>query len=347
MNDNLRINKNNFDFIRLVLAFTVMCHHISALVPNVVYKQVSILFSSQTAIRAFFVISGFLVAKSLLNSSSLKSYISKRIRRIVPAYTFVIIFFAVLLSLFSTLNIKEYFSANQFWTYLGVNLLYQNYLEPCLPGLFDSQNINCAVNGSLWTIKIEESFYLVLPILVFIQERFFKNKLFFYLLIYIISILFFNILVQNGYYRIAKQLPGTLCYFITGILCFHYFKWLLGKLNYLIIPALMLFIWEVNYLDFLLISPISLAIIILFIAYNFSFLNNFGRYGDYTYGVYIFHYPIIQLFVWIGLHQTLNKWVLFLLIVFVTFIFAIFSWKCIETRFISRNYINRIKNIDN
>ena len=347
MGKNISINQNNFDFIRLVLAFTVMGHHTFDLIPGNLYSEIHPFFKDQIAIRAFFIISGFLIAKSLSNTSSLKKYFIKRIRRIVPAYTFVILFFAIFLSFFSTLSYSEYFSSDQFWSYLGFNLIYQNYLQPCLPGVFGAENVNCAVNGALWTIKIEETFYLLLPLLVFIQSKMFQKKWMFYLLVYVTSILFFNVLMQFGLYRFAKQLPGSLCFFVGGILAYHYFDWLTSKMNYLIFPAILLFLLELNFTSFLVISPLALTIIILFVAYNFKFLNRFGRYGDFTYGTYIFHYPIIQLAVWAGLHNQIGKWQLFLLIICTTFVSAIFSWKFIESRFISRNFIHRIQSLEN
>lgn len=346
MSKNININRNNFDFIRLTLAFTVMGHHICDLIPGDLYKEIHPLFKDQIAIRTFFIISGFLIAKSLANTSNLKKYFIKRIRRIVPAYTFVILFFALLLSFFSTLSYNEYFSSSQFWSYLGANLIYQNYLQPCLPGVFDTTNVNCAVNGALWTIKIEEAFYLLLPFLAFIQYKFFQKKWIFYFLVYIGSILFFNVLIQFGLYRFAKQLPGSLCFFVGGILAYHYFNQLIPKLKYLVIPAILLFLLELNFTSFLLISPFALTIITIYIAYCFKFLNRFGRYGDFTYGTYIFHYPIIQLTVWTGLHYQIGKWQLFSLIIVVTLLCAILSWKLIESRFISRNFINRIQSLE-
>lgn len=340
------MNQNNFDFIRFVLAFIVMGSHICVLIPGDVYHDIHPFFQDGIAIRSFFVISGFLIAKSLAKSTSLKSYFLKRVKRIVPAYTFVVLFFAIFLSFFSTLSMQDYFSSFQFWKYLGVNLIYQNYLEPCLPGVFTHGNVFCAVNGALWTIKIEEAFYLLLPLLAFIQFKYFKKKWIFYLGIYIASIIFFNVLALFGLFRIAKQLPGAMCFFSGGIIAYHYFDMLIPKLKYIIIPALIFFIAENYYTDLLLFSPVALAIMTLFVAYNFKFLNHFGRYGDFTYGTYIFHFPIIQLFVWTGIYQYFNRVELFFIIIFIVLICAIFSWKFIESKFISRNFINRIEEME-
>lgn len=346
MDSSININQNNFDFIRLVLAFTVMGHHICVLVPGDVYSSYHFLFQDYIAIRVFFIISGFLIAKSLSSSSSLKNYFIKRVRRIVPAYTFVILLFAVLLSFFSYLSFQEYFTSKQFWYYLGVNLIYQNYLEPCLPGVFLSPNTICTVNASLWTIKIEEGFYLLLPLLVFIQQKLFRKKWFFYGLIYLCSIIFSNVLTNLGYHRIAKQLPGTLCYFVAGILCFHYFNWLKSKLKYFVLPALLVFLLEYNLSIFLLFGPFAMAIVALFVAYNFKFLNHFGKHGDFTYGVYIFHFPITQMLISKGFHNVVGKWEFFCIVVMISFVCAFFSWKYIESRFISRTFVNRIKSLD-
>ena len=346
MKSGIDINRNNFDFIRFALAFIVMIAHMAVLVPGEIFSDIKPYFKSDIAIRAFFIISGFLVSKSLANTSSLKRYFVKRIRRIVPAYTFVVIFFAILLVFVSTLSGVEYFSSLQFWKYLGVNLLYQNYLEPCLPGVFDATNTMCAVNGALWTIKIEEAFYLLLPFLAYLNTKFFQKKWVFYLLVYTFSILFYNVLAMNGYYRIAKQLPGALCYFSSGIIAFHYLSTLMQNMQLLIISAIALYLLEYHFTDLIILRPVTLMIIVIFIAYHFNFLNHFGKYGDFTYGTYIFHFPIIQILVFYQWHEQMNRWIFMLIIISITIICAVFSWKMIETRFISRNYLRRIESLD-
>jgi hypothetical protein len=81
----------------------------------------------------FFVVSGFLIARSYESSSSLKSYISKRIRRIVPAYLLVVFLCAILLSLVSTYSFREYFSNTQVYKYLFWNSIFLNFKAPWLP----------------------------------------------------------------------------------------------------------------------------------------------------------------------------------------------------------------------
>ncbi|MDO5655588.1 MAG: acyltransferase [Flavobacteriaceae bacterium] len=340
------INKNNFDFIRFSLAFIVMIAHIAVLVPGELYSEIQPYFKSEIAIHAFFILSGFLVSKSLAHTLTLRKYFIKRIRRIVPAYTFVVIFFGILLSSVSQFSPTEYFSSAQFWKYMSVNLLYQNYLQPCLPGVFENTNTMCAVNGALWTIKIEEAFYLLLPFLAFLNKKIFGKKWLFYLLVYIASILFFNILNHAGLHRFAKQLPGSLCYFSGGIVAFHFFEKIIPNLKLLFLPAILIFLIEYFFSDFVILRPAALTVIVLFIAYHFSFLNRFGKYGDFTYGTYIFHFPIIQLCVWFSLHTYWNRWTLMFFIIGITLICAVFSWKVIETKFISRNYLQRIESLD-
>ena len=84
-------------------------------------------FNTRLAIDGFFIISGFLIAKSFEVSLSTKDYLIRRIKRIFPAYFFVILISAFFLFFISSKSSTEYFFNGQFWSYLLANLSFQNY----------------------------------------------------------------------------------------------------------------------------------------------------------------------------------------------------------------------------
>ena len=67
------------------------------------------------------------------------------------------------------LSIKEFFTNAETWKYLFWNCIFLNFMHPSLPGCFDGKF--AAVNGALWTIKIEIAFYVVLPILIWFFKK--------------------------------------------------------------------------------------------------------------------------------------------------------------------------------
>ena len=140
------LRENNFDALRLIFASMVVVFHVGLLsqAPSLALAtQVSATF----AVQAFFVVSGFLVTMSFENSSSLITYAKKRLRRILPAYVFVVVAAALALCAMSTLAPSDYFRHREFWRYLGFNLVLSNFSAPSLPGVFQS-NVETAVNGS-------------------------------------------------------------------------------------------------------------------------------------------------------------------------------------------------------
>ncbi|BCY27715.1 acyltransferase family protein [Flavobacterium okayamense] len=336
------LNKNCFDFLRAFFAFNVLLSHVGELSQS---KQLSFLqniSNSFLAINGFFIISGFLVAKSYSSSKSIKKYFVKRIKRIVPAYVFVILFFVVIFSFFSTLSIIEYFSSFQLYSYLGWNLIFLNFMEPCLPGLFQ-ENLICAVNGALWTIKVEESFYLILPVIFYFFKKF-KSKWIGFIIVYIVSYCFYS------YFKfyldkplIAKQMPGVLTYFGTGVFIFLYFPEIIKhKIKFLLLCSTLS---VVSYIySFYFLFPVSFGFTVILSAYTFSSLNNFGKYGDFTYGLYIFHFPLIQLFRSLNLFERFNPYLVAIVVVLMSILFAILSWFFIEKRFISRFNDKTLKN---
>ena len=170
MKGSADFNRNNLDCLRLILASTVALFHISALTNLSALSFLGRYCSPHFAVRSFFVISGLLIYRSYTRSSSMASYLEKRARRIYPAYFICIVVAALALCSLSTLPVSQYFGFG-FWKYLGANLLFLNFLAPSLPGVFTSNTLS-AVNGALWTLKIEVIFYLFVPILHYLCARF-------------------------------------------------------------------------------------------------------------------------------------------------------------------------------
>lgn len=216
---NSRLVSNNFDLLRLLFAGTVCLVHAYQLSELEELKIIGIYLSSKIAVEAFFIVSGFLIFMSYERSSSLSSYIEKRARRILPAYIVVVILCALGFVFISTLSYGEYFSSD--WIrYIVANLSFLNFIQHSLPGVFEGNKFN-AVNGALWTLKIEVMFYLSVPLFVYLFRRFSCLPIiaFFYIssLVYVFTLSLLEERSGNGLYTIlSRQLPGQLSYFMAG-----------------------------------------------------------------------------------------------------------------------------------
>ena len=159
--------ENSFNFLRLVCCLIVIYEHCVVLSGTdfPCYDLRGI------AVKVFFILSGFWVTQSFLKSDSIKEYAIKRGKKILPQYWMVVLVCAVGLSAFSVLPLREYFCNSVFYKYLAANILTLNFIQPNLPGVFEGLDLNGSVNGSLWTIKIEIGFYILLPFIVFAVKK--------------------------------------------------------------------------------------------------------------------------------------------------------------------------------
>lgn len=164
----VNVSKSNaFNFLRLACCLVVIYEHCVVLsgADFPCYDLRGI------AVNIFFILSGFWVTQSFLKSGSIKEYAIKRVKKILPQYWLVVFACAVGLSAFSVLPLREYFCDSIFYKYLASNILTLNFIQPNLPGVFEGLALNGSVNGSLWTIKIEIGFYILLPFIVFAVKK--------------------------------------------------------------------------------------------------------------------------------------------------------------------------------
>lgn len=177
-------------------------------------------------------------------------------------------------------------------------------MHPALPGLhFETMD---SINGALWTIKIELAFYILLPLLIWFIKKLkslFSINLTLFLL-YTMSVLYtfiieryFNVLHLPQ--QLVNQFPAFVSCFACGIFCLFNFEWIQKHLNVLALVSLPVFL--LHYLtktEFLM--PLSLTFLCFFFALKFSVLGRLTVSKDYSYQIYLFHFPLIQLLVLCG-----------------------------------------------
>lgn len=331
------LSKNNFDLMRLLLALTVCLVHSYDLSGFEELHLVTSVFSSSVAVKSFFVISGFLIFSSFEKSKSIASFAKKRILRIYPAYFFVIISSSFLLYFVSPFDFYAYFNLDWF-KYLFYNILFMGFMKPNLPGVFDTNKF-VAVNGALWTLKVEIMFYFTVPLLVSLFSKFSKHVVilvvYFMSVIYALALAKASFIYQSSLYdELSRQLPGQMSYFISGAAFFYYMNFFERWKNLALILALSVFAFNYLYpLPFL--YPFALATVVIYFV-MFSHIVDCGKYGDFSYGVYIIHYPLIQILLSTGLFS--GKPLLFLCTTILSTLFlSYFMWHMVEKRFLSRD----------
>lgn len=206
---------NRFDLIRQLLAAGVFAYHAVALTGMDTGGAIELAFArlAEVSIQGFFIVSGALVASSLDRSSSLGDYAGKRFRRLYPAYA-VIILIPALVS----------FAMTQEWQgvlrYLTANLVFLNFIEPNLPGLFGS-NLYPEVNGALWTLKIEVMFYIILPLILLVLKILRAHWWLAIAALYVAGTVWAMQLplIDDAHLgnALSRQLPGQMAFFAMGI----------------------------------------------------------------------------------------------------------------------------------
>lgn len=322
------LSANRFDLIRLLLAAAVFIYHgvvLSNLVPE---GELELILSgfAETAIQGFFIVSGLLVTGSLERSGSLTDYAGKRVRRLYPAYATVILIPAVICLLLGG-------GWQGVGAYLAANLVFLNFLSPDLPGFFEGNRFT-EVNGALWTLKIEVMFYMALPLIFWVLKAF---RSFWWIgigLLYAGGMIWAfavpHLMPGHMGEQIARQLPGQMAYFAIGIAMWKMMPHLRRRWRGLALAGTVLL--GATYLNPWLepLKALALAGVIAAAAWAPGPQLNAARFGDVSYGLYITHFPILQVMVAAGLATALGL-PLFMLVATVLILAASYAlWHFVE-----------------
>ncbi|MDE6341462.1 MAG: acyltransferase, partial [Muribaculaceae bacterium] len=306
---------NNMGIVRYVLSICVIIAHTSILTG----KELPFNSLHIAAVGCFFSLSGFLLFASFQRRPTWRHYVERRVRRIMPPYILIVILCALVFVSISTFGWAEYFSDSGFWGYLAANLSFLNFLHPDLPGVFQGPEFyNSAVNGSLWTMKGEWICYLSIPfIFVAIAGKRRRAVIMLVSLIAICLLMRFSLMRMYDssgtelYKILGKQFASIFSFFFCGALVnVCYDKFLRFNRIILMMSLAIVLTADFNPLYESIFRPFGLTGLVLW----FSQIGKWGTFlknhDDLSYDMYLFHYPLIQLSIYLGLPEKVSPSIL-------------------------------------
>lgn len=318
-------HSNNFDFLRLFAAFMVLYSHQHALLglPEPGFGN-GFSFGS-IGVAVFFTISGYLVTQSWERDPHILRFAMKRFVRIWPGLFVATMLAAFVLGpLVSQLPAAEYFQHPSLLSYLNNLRLRMTFT---LPGVFEHNPYPDAVNGSTWTIPLEVRWYLYLVIggaLTLMRRR--------------QIVLVAAVLLAIHHFAVYKAEINPVraystdfgLYFCVGSLMWLYRdKWQMRRHTGVVLAALTgtltYFAGQTLLGVLLLVAPI----VVIFGEASTAYLRRFGRFGDLSYGVYIYAFIVQQTLAWRFGHSL--PFIAYLaLTTVITLVCAWLSWHLIE-----------------
>lgn len=328
------------DIARYVMALLVLIGHFNGLTGSDVFINLT-----AESVGGFFALSGFLMYPSFRKARNVRQYIGDRARRILPPYFFAVVLCALCLVFFSSLPATRYFTDSGFWKYIAANLSFLNWLHPSLPGVFEGPEFaNSAVNGSLWTMKVEWCLYLSVPIMMWAIARFRWNSVSAIVAVIVVSILYrlgFMLLYEQTereiFVILGRQIFGQLSYFYCGMLVYFARDRFERHRRIIFITSLLLYIAtrDIPYAS-IIAAPVLYSAIVL----SFSMLRHtipwVNRTDNISYNIYLLHYPIIQIAVYYGVDPS-RPWLPLAAVTAVTCLLSLLSVHTIELHFRKKN----------
>lgn len=335
---------NNLNFLRFFAAGMVWYGHSFAI------KQVpEPLFLGSVPIGAvgvwiFFAISGYLVYQSWVRDPRALAFLSRRSLRIFPG-----LIVCILLSIFvlgpslTRLSMREYFDHPFTWNYLKNIALHINYV---LPGVFENNPIPHAVNGSIWSLTIEFMLYLLMLmvlILAGLLARFSRktqddqnngSTRWWMLSCFAIC--------TAGTAFWAWPYPDMVIFYVTDLrqiaICGSYFfagavlaSWKLSRwlsLSNVTLAFALLIMLSIDAKALQIGTWVAIPVIALGFGLVSHPLRRFFAKHDYSYGIYIYAFPVQQTVV--ALYPELSMLSYLAVTAAIILLLAALSWHLVE-----------------
>jgi peptidoglycan/LPS O-acetylase OafA/YrhL len=320
---------NNLNLIRFVCASAVIVSHswvlLGALDPAQTYLRSCNL--GDIAVRSFFFLSGYLILKSGMSGSDVEEFLAARVLRIFPGIIVAVLVCAFVMGpLVSSLPVRDYFLHPGTWNFLREMVL--NRTQESLPGVFAQGHLFSPADGVFWTLPVEWTMYIaVLVLCLVVRGKTFWGKS--PIRTILITLAAFGLTIQMMPLADRSRVRSCIFYFVFGATCYLLRKWILLSLP----AALLLLVTDIVLIGFhgyeigTRLFPLALGYMLLTFGFHpAALVRSFHRFGDYSYGLYIYAFPIQQL----NITYIHESWMLFALSYPPSLLAAVLSWHFIE-----------------
>jgi len=328
-------NGPGFAHLRIGLSLAILFWHSFGLPYGMQWTRTVPEFPFPSIVAAllpmFFALSGFLVMGSALRTNDVRTFLTFRVLRIVPAlFTEIALSALVLGPLLTAIPLADYFNSREFLEYFGSMIGRVRYI---LPGLFLSNPAPRVVNGALWTVGPEILCYVLIAFAMvagfFSKPRLMLLATALYLVVCLASdpwdaapvyeilptkTLILSFLTGNGIFLYRDRLPYspwlTLAVFLASLVCIAIAQF--DVAHAAVYPAAIGLAYVAASIGLMKLPPLP-----------------FFHRGDYSYGVYIYGFPIQQAIVhFFPGHR--DWWFVFAVSLPITLLFAVASWHLVE-----------------
>jgi hypothetical protein len=196
-----------------------------------------------------------------------------------------------------------------------------------LPGVFEGNPFKYTVNGSLWTMPREIAMYATLAIVWVALRLTNSNRLKIFKLVIVTGAAIAGILVlaRNFYLPGGTFLGFFYMFFCGAAFCVLKEHIKLSRLFFLLVIVALVSSAITNKHAFFVIYELTIAYFVIYFAYVPSgLIRKYNQVGDYSYGVYIYAFPVQQSIA--ALIPGVSALSMLLIATAVTFVFAALSW---------------------
>ena len=325
---------NNFNLIRFLAASAVLVSHSFALSTGTSasepWGRLLGITPGSMAVEIFFLTSGFLVTASLVRRKDVRSFALARMLRIYPGLIVAVSLTVLAVGFrFTSLQPSNFFTSAQTWVYWARTTTLVTNVAHLLPGAFEGNPWRFAVNSSLWTLPYELTMYAVLALTWVAVGRMHKTGtgLFERVAVALAAVLMLTYLLLIGIVTSSALRLSAMFFVGSALYVLRNRVPLDGRVFAVVLAVVIASMFEKKVFGYC--YPLALPYLVFYLAYvPGGLVRKFNRIGDYSYGIYIYAWPVQQMTA--ALVHGIKPLEMFVLAFLGTCTLAIASWHLVE-----------------